>query len=56
MILHNQSWLGDDDLDLSQTHGGIFHAPHLDDTCSWPECEFSKIELIYVPRSTNYGE
>jgi hypothetical protein len=29
MILHNQSGLGDDSLDLSRTHHDILHASHL---------------------------
>jgi hypothetical protein len=29
MILHNRSWEGNDDLNLSHTHRNILHAPYL---------------------------
>jgi hypothetical protein len=53
----NQSWLGDDCLDLSRTHHNILHAPHhvvpvLDLWGVWD----SKSELTYVHRSTSCGE
>jgi hypothetical protein len=56
MILHNPSWLGDDSLDLSRTHRGIFMLLILWYLSLTWGCEYSKGELTYVQRSTSCGE